>query len=163
MLCGNCAEAAALRAAFPEEIGGELCNDEVGGRKVLDVQVNAVAARNDIDSITNMITGSGSQEATDVTSSENERGDDGHQDQSHGSQAGNSSAENQDAEPADDVSGSLVATFNKELAACKKKGEFEALGDEIDQSPDWIELRSRAPLYEECKKQITRAIARLKA
>ena len=30
MLCGNCAEAAALRGAFPEEIGNEYTNDEVG-------------------------------------------------------------------------------------------------------------------------------------
>jgi hypothetical protein len=32
MQCGNCAEAAALRAAFPDELGGEHTVEEIEGR-----------------------------------------------------------------------------------------------------------------------------------
>jgi hypothetical protein len=34
MLCGNCAEAAALRAAFPEELGNDLTAEEMAGRTI---------------------------------------------------------------------------------------------------------------------------------
>jgi hypothetical protein len=156
----KCAEAAALRAAFPEEIGGDLCSDEVGGGKVLDVSANAVLAKSNIDSVTNMITGS--NEAGDQSGG-NDQHDDGHQETSHDSEAGEDAAENQDSEPADDEAGKLVATFNKELAACKRKGELEGLLDEINTSPDWQTLRDRAKLFEACTEQINKAIARLKS
>jgi phage recombination protein Bet len=156
----KCAEAAALRAAFPEEIGGDLCSDEVGGGKVLDVSANAVLAKNNIDSVTNMITGS--NDAGDQSGG-NDQHDDGHQETSHDSEAGEDAAENQDSEPADDEAGKLVATFNKELAACKRKGELEGLLDEINTSPDWQSLRDRAKLFEACTEQINKAIARLKS
>ena len=40
MLCGNCAEAAALRRAFPEELGNELTAEEMIGRNVHDLHVD---------------------------------------------------------------------------------------------------------------------------
>jgi hypothetical protein len=37
MLCGNCTEAAALREAFPDELGGEQTAEEMDGQRAIDV------------------------------------------------------------------------------------------------------------------------------
>jgi len=51
----KCAEAAALRAAFPEDVGGELIGDEVAGRKPPDpntVEGKVVETESRIDALT---------------------------------------------------------------------------------------------------------------
>lgn len=153
----KCAEAAALRAAFPEELGGEMCSDEVGGGKVLDVSSSkSILSASNIDSVTNMITGGGATQASEQAE-EHERVS------SHDSEPGSDAPENPDAEPADDEAGKIVEAFNKELASCKRKGEYEGLLDDLTTSPDWESLRARAELFKACSQQVRDAIARAKA
>lgn len=152
----KCAEAAALRAAFPEELGGDLCSDEVGNRgKVLDVSAVPVAQKPGIESVTEMITGGnpvgeGQQHNEDgVIEGEvvNEEAD----------EPGNA-PNNADQ----DAAGNAIRQLKQEIARCKRKGELEALIDELDQSPDWQTIRDLG-LLEEAKKDVNQAIVRMGA
>jgi hypothetical protein len=77
---------------------------------------------------------------------------------------------NQDAEPDPEVAetpeqieaGKAIAFLNTEIARCKKKGELEALLEELQSSPDWEAIR-RLNLVTEAEAEVRRAIARLKA
>lgn len=58
--------------------------------------------------------------------------------------------------------GKAIAFLNGEIARCKKKGELEALLEELQSSPDWEAIR-RLNLVTEAEAEVRRAITRLKA
>lgn len=70
MICGNCAEAAALRAAFPEEIGGDFIPEEVQhDRGIINApSVNIGESRT--ESLLGKIAGNAESEAVDGEPSE---------------------------------------------------------------------------------------------
>lgn len=115
-----------------------------------------------IASVTAAITATNTDKTLDVSSlpvaGESTASDASAGDSNQDADPGATTAETQDQIDA----GNAIRNLNAEIARCKKKGELEALSQELDVLDDWNEIR-RLKLLPAAKKSVADAIERLKA
>lgn len=143
MLCGNCAESAALRAAFPEELGNEHTNDEMGA--VLDTPSNQVIDQKPSTPPTTKtsLRGNGAPPAPVVETAP--------EPESNGETVQSDGEVTSEAEPQPDETDLYWSEFSNNFEACLNAGETDGLKSLLDQYREtFIQSEKYAKRFREC-------------